>query len=491
MYKFKLEGNYYNGKFNKYDKSSHYSVCNIVKSAPYDENLKLWSLDIFHDNLDQIIESSVSGFNYWKKISIEDRINYLKKYQKILTDRKEDIATTISFETGKPYWEALTEASALIAKVDTTINDSLPRIKNQTIENIAENTTGYITHFPIGPSLIIGPFNFPCHLANTQILASLITGNSIIFKPSEKTSLSGQLLIECFHKAEFPKGVINLIQGTGKTVKELLKYKEIKGVFFTGSKEVGLQILDSTYRDLSKQVSLELGGKNSSIIDETVNIDDILDELKTACFLTAGQRCTSTAFLFVHKSKCDEIIEKFHKTAKNITIGSPFDEGKPFMGPLIDKKSMDNYLLFMGMAKRENIEEVMRGKALQKETQGNFVTPSIHFAKTYNDKSHFLSNEIFGPNCTIIPYDNIEEAVSMVNKSEYGLASSIFTTNELRFKYALENIETGLVNWNRSTCGASAKLPFGGIKNSGNYHPAAVSTIDYTMYAKSSLAKKI
>ena len=204
----------------------------------------------------------------------------------------------------------------------------------------------------------MGPFNFPCHLANGQILNALIAGNSVIFKPSEKTCYSGQLLIDCFHQAGFPKGVINLIQGDGETASRITKNKNIKGVFFTGSKEVGLKILENTYKDLSKLVALELGGKNTSIIHNDANLDLVLPELLKACFMTTGQRCVSTSLVPIHESIADQFIEKFHSYTKRLVIDHPIDHSEvPFMGPLIDEASLKNYLNYMGMAKREGFEE--------------------------------------------------------------------------------------------------------------------------------------
>lgn len=141
----------------------------------------------------------------------------------------------------------------------------------------------------------------------------------------------------------------------------------------------------------------------------------------------------------------------------------------------------------MGMAKREGAEEIMRGKALTKNFKGYYVSPSIHVMEKVSTKSIFLQSEIFGPNCTIVPYDTIEEAVKIANMTEYGLASSIFSSNPDIWQYCLDNIEAGVININRSTIGASAKLPFGGIKSSGNYRPAAVSMIDSCSYPVSTL----
>ena len=174
--------------------------------------------------------------------------------------------------------------------------------------------------------------------------------------------------------------------------------------------------------------------------------------------------------------------------AKKIIIDHPIEaEEKPFMGPLIDKQALDSYLLYMGMAKREGIEEIMRGKQITRKYSGFYVTPSLHYTEKFNPDGHFLTSEIFGPNCTFIPYDDVEEAIAIANGTEYGLAAAVFTSDRKIYELCLQGIDAGLVNWNRSTVGASAKLPFGGVKNSGNYRPAALTTIDACVYPTSCL----
>lgn len=487
--KYQIKGNYFNGKFQLPPTTGPLAVENIIKRfCPADISMLLSETPIDYKDVDRVVESARDGFKMWKILSCSERNSYLKKYQDEVSKRKDEIAMAISLETGKPLWEAKTEVASVIAKVDVTINDSLPRIAQRKIENILPKTDGYIYFKPLGPSLIIGPFNFPCHLANGQILSSLIAGNSIIFKPSEKTTYSAQLLIECFHSAGFPNGVVNLIQGDGEVARRLLKEKAIKAIFFTGSKEVGKKILDVTHHDLSKLVSLELGGKNTTILHSDANLEHALLELLKASFLTAGQRCTSTSIIAISKKIQDEFISKFHELSKKIIIDHPIDfVREPFMGPLVDQAAVDAYLLFMGMAKREGIEEVMRGKQLEKARKGHYVSPSIHLAPRWNNDSHFLQSEIFGPNVTFIPYDTIEEAITISNSTEYGLASAIFSRDEKIINKCIDEIETGLLNINRSTVGASAKLPFGGVKNSGNYRPAALTTIDACVYQMSSL----
>lgn len=484
-----IKGNYFNNAFHLPATTGPHAVENIIKRfCPADLNRKLWEVPVDYKDVEKVIESANLGFKKWRKLSQDERNTFLKRYQEEVTKRKDDMALAIAYEMGKPLWEAKTEVASVISKVTVTIEDSLPRIKQKTIENILPKTTGHIVYKPIGPSLIIGPFNFPCHLANGQILSALVAGNSIIFKPSEKTCYSAQIMIECFHAAGFPEGVVNLIQGDGEVARRLLKEKTIKGIFFTGSKEVGKKIIDVTHHDLSKLVALELGGKNTSILHHDANLDHALSELLKACFLTTGQRCTSTSVVAISRSIHEAFIEKFHNLSKKIIIDHPVEYARePFMGPLVDQGAVDAYLLFMGMAKREGIEEIMRGKQLDKPKKGHYVSPSIHLAEKWNNDSMFLQSEIFGPNVTFIPYDTIEEAIAIANSTEYGLASAVFTKDKSIYDLCVDEIESGLVNYNRSTVGASAKLPFGGVKNSGNYHPAALTTIDACVYQMASL----
>jgi len=485
---FELQGDYFNGKFNVQVEADR----KLSRKCPANTDHMLWDANVYHAHVDQVVESVKQGHKTWRNLSPDERLNYLKKFQEVAVKRKDEIALRIALETGKPLWEAHTEAAAISAKVDVTINESLKRIATTEYENILPDTDGQVYYRPLGPCLIIGPFNFPCHLANGQILSALAAGNAVIFKPSEKTIASGQILIECFHEAGFPEGVVNLINGGGETVSKLLKHKDIKGVFFTGSKEVGQIILKKTHTDLSKLVALELGGKNASIVHNDASMDHTLVELLKASFLTTGQRCTSTSKIIIHKSLQAQFIERFHELAKRIIIDHPTDfETEPFMGPLVDEKSADDYLLYMGMAKREGAEEIMRGKLLEKKYPGHYVSPSIHFMEKPDPKGMFFMSEIFGPNCTILPYEEIEEAIDIANMSEYGLAAAVFTKDKAIYQKCLNEMEAGLININRSTIGASSKLPFGGIKSSGNHRPAAVSMIDSCAYPVASLELKV
>lgn len=478
-----LKGDYINGRWVMPSKADE----TITKKCPADLTVTLWDAKVSYSHIDEVISAAATGYDVWRKTSISDRIAVLKKYQEIVRTKKNAIAEALALEVGKPLWEALTEAAALDSKVSVTITDSLARISQETIKDVMPKIDGHTIYKPLGPSFVIGPFNFPCHLANGQILSALLAGNSVIFKPSEKTIYSAQLMMECFHEAGFPAGVVNFINGTGMTASKITADQRIKGVFFTGSRPIGLKILEKTWRDLDKLVALELGGKNTTIIHHDTNISHALPELLRSCFLTTGQRCTSTSMILVHRKIEQQFIQEFKKVTERIRVGHPLSKPDPFMGPLIDEAAVKMYFDFCEAGVKEGAEEIVKPRKLDVGFQGHYVSPSIHYAKKPDLSGKFIQEEIFGPNCFFIPYDSIEEAIHIANCTKYGLAASVFTREKSIYDLCLRDIESGLINLNRSTVGATARLPFGGVKNSGNHRPAAVSMVDHCVHAIASL----
>ncbi len=479
-----LKGDYFNGRWVMPAKADE----SIPKKCPADLTVTLWDAKVSYDHIEPTIASAASGYEIWRKTSLDERIKLLKKYQEIVRAKKSIIAEALALEVGKPLWEALTEAAALDSKVSVTLTDSLERIRQKTITDVMPKIDGHVVYKPLGPSFVIGPFNFPCHLANGQILSALIAGNSVIFKPSEKTIYSAQLMVDCFHEAGFPAGVINFINGTGMTASKITSDKRVKGVFFTGSRQVGMKILENTWRDIDKLVALELGGKNTTIIHHDTNMSHALPELLRSAFLTTGQRCTSTSMILVHRKIEQQFIEEFRKVTERIRVGHPtLTKPEVFMGPLIDDSAMKSYFDFCATGVKEGAEEIIKPRKLDVGYEGYYVSPSIHYMKKPDLAGKFIQEEIFGPNCFFIPYDTIEEAIQIANCTPYGLAASVFTREKSVYELCLRDIESGLLNLNRSTVGATARLPFGGVKNSGNHRPAAVSMVDHCVHAIASL----
>jgi succinylglutamic semialdehyde dehydrogenase len=332
---------------------------------------------------------------------------------------------------------------------------------------------------------VIGPFNFPGHLPNGHIVPALATGNTIVFKPSDLTPATGQLLAELIHKAEFPRGVFNLIQGDGEVGRRLVGHENVDGVLFTGSYDVGLKIKQETIHHYWKILALEMGGKNTTLVWEDADLDKAIYETLIGSFLSAGQRCSCTSRIVLHRAIGEQFVDRFYKMAKKLSIGHWTEN--PFMGPLISKAAVEKYLRFQDIAKREGTETLMRGKALDLPYKGHYVTPSINMIKRFDPKSVYQCSEIFGPNVAIYTVDSYEEAMEITNSTGFGLVLAVFSKNKDLYLRSILRAKVGLVNWNRTTNGASSKLPFGGMGKSGNDRASAELAVNYCTVPVASL----
>jgi succinylglutamic semialdehyde dehydrogenase len=316
---------------------------------------------------------------------------------------------------------------------------------------------------------------------------ALLTGNTVVFKPSEKTPMVGQIVAECLDAAGVPAGVFNLLQGNGEVGRRLCVHENVDGILFTGSYEVGTRIKQDTFQQHWKLLALEMGGKNPSIVWEDADLETAVFETLFSAYVTAGQRCSATSRIIVHPKLIDEFTDLFHDKAKNFVIGHPFEN--PFMGPLIESGAVDRYMKFIGIASREGCEIIMRGKALELPTRGNYVTPSIcrvtQASVEATKKSVFQQTEFFAPAVAILSAGDADEAIAQANATQYGLVASVFSSSRAFYEKCIDGLCMGLVNWNKSTVGASSRLPFGGFKKSGNHFPTALTS---TLYCTSPMA---
>jgi succinylglutamic semialdehyde dehydrogenase len=478
-------GNFIDGRFVvPSDANGEWSV-----RSPGDLADELGKISYSYSSANESVEAARKAFTAWRRMPMSQRADLLKKYQVALKRREEELTETLAREVGKPLWESKTEVTAMIGKVDVTLNESIKLIEDIEIPKIMEGTNGVCRHRPLGVMAVIGPFNFPGHLPNGHIVPALLTGNTIVFKPSEKAPFVGQLMAECFQEAGFPAGVFNLVQGEKEVGRRLCVHENVNGVLFTGSYEVGTRIKQDTLQQHWKLLALEMGGKNSSIIWSDADLDVALHETLFSAYVTSGQRCSATSRIMIHRSLVDEFVTRFHDRAKAFTIGHPLDN--PFMGPLVEAASVDRYMKFIGIASREGCELVMRGKALELEWKGNYVTPSICLVQDSSveaaRKSVYQQTELFAPNVSITAVDDIEQAVALANVTQYGLVASVFSKDRAIYEKFWDGLEVGLVNWNKSTVGASSRLPFGGLKKSGNHFPTALSATTYCTYPVASL----
>jgi succinylglutamic semialdehyde dehydrogenase len=428
-------------------------------------------------HVDRACEAAKKALREWSLVPMSSRVQKLQKLQSVFEENKSRIAEMISRETGKPTWEALTEVAAMINKIPITIDQAMRLVDEVIVENALPGVRGRVIYKPRGVMTVVGPFNFPGHLPNGHIVPALLTGNTVVFKPSEFTPGTGQIYAECIHKAGFPAGVFNLVQGTGESGRRLVEHELIDGILFTGSYETGLKIKQSTMNHYWKIHALEMGGKNATIVWEDADLEKAIYESLIGSFASAGQRCSCTSRIILHKSIYGTFLEKFYQAAKKLEVG--YWKTNPFMGPLIHAKSLDTYLRFQEIAVREGCEKIMRGKQLDLDKKGYYVTPSIYSVKEINKNSVYQKNEIFGPNVAIYTATDLEEALQINNSTGFGLVTSIFSKSRKTYEEVVQQARSGLVNWNRTTNGASSKLPFGGRDKSGNDRPTSTFAVYY------------
>ncbi|MCC7404752.1 MAG: succinylglutamate-semialdehyde dehydrogenase [Bdellovibrionales bacterium] len=466
-------GDYINGRFVK----SEHPDGEWKISSPADLKDLVLSPSYCNDHVDRACEAARKAYKEWSHMPYEGRLKYLLKLRDTFVANEEKMAEVIARETGKPRWEAMTEAKALAAKITVTVDHSMKLVREDRVDEALPGVTGFIRYKPRGVMAVIGPFNFPAHLPNGHLIPALLTGNTVVFKPSDKTPAVGQLMAELIHQAGFPSGVFNLVQGLGDTGKRLAGHEWVDGILFTGSYEVGLKIKQDTLHHHWKLLALEMGGKNSSLIWKDAHLEKAIYETIVGAYMSAGQRCSCTSKVLLHKDIYDRFLDNFYETAKKLTIGHW--RNNPFMGPLISADAVEKYVRFQEIAKREGAESMMRGKALDLDPEGHYVTPSINLVTSFDEKSVYQKSEIFGPNVAVYKVEEFDQAMEITNSGGYGLVMALFTEDRSLYDKALIDAKVGLLNWNRTTNGASSKLPFGGIGKSGNDRPSAHFAVNY------------
>ena len=470
-------GNYINGQFVVPSEPSN----RCLKISPSDVSDVLCEVLFSEDHIEEAILSAKKAYASWSELDFRQRADQLMKLKALYQTHKKELAHIISRETGKPLWESQTEVQSMISKIDITLNQSMQLIKDRAIDGLPLNVKAITSYKARGVLVVLGPYNFPGHLPNGSIIPALAVGNTVIFKPSEQTPLTGQFIAYLFHQAGFPQGVFNFVQGDGKIGQKLVKHNDVDGVLFTGSYETGLKIKKDTLEHDWKNLALEMGGKNVSLVWKDAILDKAVYECIVGAFSTTGQRCSCSSRILVHKDLSEAFVEKFLKVAQNLSIGHWSCD--VFMGPLVSKQALEKYFYFQKIAKQEKAQSLLETQKLSQEYfdnqfSGHYVTPSVHLVKS-SKESVYQKSEIFGPDVAISIVDDIDEALAINNSTGYGLVMSIFTQEEKLYKKACRQAKVGLLNWNRSTVGANSQMPFGGLGKSGNGNPSGHFAVYY------------
>jgi succinylglutamic semialdehyde dehydrogenase len=430
--------------------------------------------------VDRAVEAARGAFPAWRRLGAPARAALLRAYQARLQAHQEPLALAISREIGKPRWEAKAEVQAMIAKVEVSLTEGAALSRDLVVEGLP----GEIRHRPHGVAAVLGPFNFPGHLPNGQLVPALLAGNAVVFKPSEKGVATGALIARCLHEAGFPAGVVSVVQGGAAVAQHLVAHPGVDAILFTGSLAVGQRILAATAHRPGVLVALELGGKNASLVLDDADLERAVREVAFSGFATAGQRCTATSRVIATRAVAGRLAEGLARAARGARVGHPADEGV-FCGPLIAEGARQQLLAAQRLAVAAGFEPLAPGGAVEARTRGYYVQPAVHLApRGVHHLAGYTDTELFAPDLAVLVVEDVEQAIAVANATPFGLSAAVYTRDRVAFERCAEELEVGVLHWNRSSAGASGRLPFGGVKASGNHRPGGVTMGQSCGYAQ-------
>ncbi len=412
----------------------------------------------------------------WAAHSVAYRTEAVRRFANVVRKRESEFATLIARETGKPLWEARTEVAAVITKVEISIDAYSERTPQRKLEAALGNKIA-VRHKPHGVLAVLGPYNFPAHLPNGHIVPALIAGNAVVFKPSEKTPATGAFLVDCFHQAGIPDGVVRLLVGGPDEGRALAAEPGIDGLLFTGSARAG-KALHRQFADAPHKIlALELGGNNPIVVWDAKDLDAAATIVVQSAYLSAGQRCTGARRLIVEDGKEGPLLKAIGKLIDRIIVDEPFADPQPFMGPMIDLAAADHLqeqwlgLMMKGGKPLRRLDRPVEGRP--------YLTPALIDVTDVADRP---DEELFGPVLQMIRVKDFDAAIDEANATRFGLASSLVGGNPELYDRFWANVRAGVINWNKPTNGAPSNAPFGGIGLSGNHRPSAYYAADYCAY---------
>ena len=415
-----------------------------------------------HD-INMAVESAIQALPSWSALTNVDRANWLDKIADKLETKYEEIAELESKDTGKPI--------SLAREVDAYRSVKNFRFFANMIRNLneeayeMEDATNRVIYKPVGVGALITPWNLPLYLLSWKVAPAIGMGNTVVCKPSEMTPLTADLLMKTIDEIGLPKGVVNLVHGDGMGAgSPLVSHENVSLVSFTGGTSTGSIVAKSAASSF-KKLSLELGGKNASIIFDDCNLENTVKGVVRSGFLNQGQVCLCGSRILVQEKIYDEFVKKFVSEVQNMKIGDPSDENTK-LGALISPEHLSKVEEYIEIAKDEGGTVLTGGYPnLPKEFKnGNWISPTVIADLDVN--SRCSTEEIFGPVVTIHKFSNEKEAIEIANNTRYGLAGSIWTNDLEKANRVAESIHTGMI-WINTWLHRDLRVPFGGVKDSG------------------------
>jgi aldehyde dehydrogenase (NAD+) len=423
------------------------------------------------EDVDRAVDAARKAFDPWRLTPPPKRGEIIFRAAELILKNKDPLGGLVTQEMGKILDEGLGDVQEAVDMAFYMAGEGR-RLSGETVPSELSDKDCKSVRVPIGVFALITPWNFPTAIPAWKIFPAIISGNTVVFKPSSYTPVTATKLVELIVEAGVPRGVINLVHGTGEEVGEYLAtHPGIDGVSFTGSSAVGAK-LAKMCGSLDKEISCEMGGKNAIIVMDDANLHLAVEGALWGGFGTTGQRCTATSRLIVHEDVYDRFIEIYKAAAEKLTLGDGLSE-ETDVGPLINEAQMKKVLDYIEIGKDEGARLVTGGRRLTEGpcSRGFFVEPTIFV--DVKPEMRIAREEIFGPVVAVIKARDLTDAIEVVNSSQYGLSSSIYTQDVNNTAIAERDLDTGIVYINAPTIGAEIQLPFGGTKRSGLGHKEA------------------
>ncbi|MEO5970020.1 MAG: aldehyde dehydrogenase family protein [Bdellovibrionia bacterium] len=422
--------------------------------------------------IDRIMDISEKAQKAWGATPWQERVKIIKNAAELISERRLEIAAVMSLEVGKNRMESLgdvEESADLFRYYAGQMEEANGFYKPLGKLSPNEKTGSYLK--PFGIFAVISPFNFPMALAAGMSGAALLGGNSVVLKPSSETPWCGQKLYECLRDAGLPNGVFQVVHGPGGSLgNALVNHPKIKGLAFTGSKEVGMKLMRVMTSDYAKPCLLEMGVKNPAIVCAKADLDKAVEGCMRSAFGMSGQKCSALSRVYVHRSLQKEFTEQFIQKAQSLKIGDPTMQ-ENYLGPVINEKAYNRHMSAVTEAKKDG-KILLGGENLRTHTKykdGYFVEPIL---ASLPRGHRLIRDELFTPFLLLDTFDTLEEAVQQANQCDYGLTAGVFSEVESDVNYFMEHIEAGVLYANRKTGATTGAWPgvqaFSGWKGSGS-----------------------
>jgi RHH-type proline utilization regulon transcriptional repressor/proline dehydrogenase/delta 1-pyrroline-5-carboxylate dehydrogenase len=417
---------------------------------------------------ERAVAAARAAFEKWRRTSFEERCQLLERAAEILERRRFELSALEVFEVGKPWVEADGDIREAI-DFCTFYARQMRLIGRPRLTQNVPGEESYQHYWPRGVALVIAPWNFPMAILCGMVSAALVTGNTVIMKPSEQSVIIGAKLMEIYEEAGVPPGVLNFLNGKGSVIgAHMVDHKDVDLIAFTGSREVGLGIWESAgktregQREL-KRVICEMGGKNAMIVDSDADLDEAIVDSIYSAFGFQGQKCSALSRLIVLEENYDRVMERLLGAAASVRVGNPEEPGI-VVGPVIDEAAYRRILDYIEVGKKE---ATLAYQAKEVPPHGYFIPPTIFTGVKPNMR--IAREEIFGPVLSVLKVRDLDEAIEVANGTDYALTGGFFSRSPANIQRIKAQLEAGNVYINRPCTGAIVgRHPFGGFKMSGS-----------------------